>query len=678
MLDGMDIHRTDSLPPLPVVACHDQPARPERKLTPPAGLAEASRQALADLNPDGRLWRHQSLALATLLTGQNPVIATPTASGKTLIAQLHHRHQTEAEPYGATICCAPLRALSQDQFQSWQQFAIRAGRPPEYTVRIDGATPVPERADLLQSAGIIVMTPDVIHSWLLPNRELPAVRDLLERTATLFVDEAHVYDSLFGASAAHMFRRLRAAIAERSGRPPALIGATATIRDPAQHLQALTGQPFRAITEADNGAPSHPVRILHVAGQEDADLGQAVRSLLELHPAARFLAFIDRRQGAETVAARLRHPSVAAYRSGYAAAERQRIETELRAGQLQGLIATPALEMGIHIPELDAGLCLMLPATRKSFRQRLGRIARAKPGLFVLVAPPNALSRFGDSLAGYCQADAEPCHIYLDNPFLKHSQNHSLRRIPGQNIRLLDTAAGQSIGEITREQALREAPPGAIYRHQGRQYLAGPWPHDQEDAVIQLTPTAGQTDGKADISTVYRVQGVIPNRMRPHRSGGAYAAEVTLTIASAARGYRQDGRYQAYQPDEMPRHQVATTGLLLRIPESWCHWTPQRQSLVRALADHFCHRESVKTEDIGHAAEAVTVASKRQPQGQEADDAILIYDRTHGSLRLTAGLYDRLNEYADRIHQAAETGELDLDPMLTEQFRQWTQELAPL
>ena len=519
------------------------------------------------------------------------MVATPTASGKTLIAQLHHLHQLAADPQSAIICCAPLRALSQDQFQSWRQFTIQAGQPPEHTVRIDGATPVAERADLLQSAGVIVMTPDVAHSWLLPNTELPAVRDLLERTATLFVDEAHVYDSLFGASAAHMFRRLCGAIAERRCRPPALIGATATIRDPAQHLQAPTGQPFRAITEADNGAPSHPVRILHIAGQEEADLGQAVRSLLEQHPSARFLAFVDRRQGAETVAARLRHPGVAAYRSGYAAAERQRIETELRAGQLQGLIATPALEMGIHIPELDAGLNLMLPATRKSFRQRLGRIARAKPGLFVLVAPPNALSRFGDSLAGYCQADAEPCHIYLNNPFLKHSQNHSLRRIPGQNIRLLDTAAGQSIGEITREQALREAPPGTVYRHQGRQYLAGPWPTETDDAVIRLTPTAGQTGGKADIGTVYRVKGVIPQRLRKHQSGSAYAAEVTLTIASAARGYRLDGRYQAYQPAETPRHQVATTGLLLRIPESWCHWTPQRQSLVRALADHFCHRE---------------------------------------------------------------------------------------
>ena len=455
MLDGMDIHRTDSLPPMTVIDRLDLPARPERKLTPPAGLAAASRQAVAVLNPDGRLWRHQSLALATLLTGQNPVVATPTASGKTLIAQLHHLHQLASDPQSATICCAPLRALSQDQFQSWRQFTIQAGQPPEHTVRIDGATPVAERADLLQTAGVIVMTPDVAHSWLLPNTELPAVRDLLERTATLFVDEAHVYDSLFGASAAHLFRRLCGAIAERRGRPPALIGATATIRDPAQHLQALTGQPFRAITEADNGAPSHPVRILHIAGQEEADLGQAVRSLLEQHPSARFLAFVDRRQGAETVAARLRHPGVAAYRSGYSAAERQRIEAELRAGQLQGLIATPALEMGIHIPELDAGLNLMLPATRKSFRQRLGRIARAKPGLFVLVAPPNALSRFGDSLAGYCQADAEPCHIYLDNPFLKHSQNHSLRQIPGQNIRLLNTAAGQSIGEITREQALR-------------------------------------------------------------------------------------------------------------------------------------------------------------------------------------------------------------------------------
>ena len=672
----MDIHRTESLPKMIVIGSHDLPARPERKLTPPAGLASGARQAVDELNPDGRLWRHQSLALAALLTGHNPVVATPTASGKTLIAQLHHLHQLEAAPYSATICCAPLRALSEDQFRSWRQFTTRAGQCPEHTVRIDGATPVAERADLLETAGVIVMTPDVIHSWLLPQQYLPAVRHLLSRVATLFVDEAHVYDSIFGASAAQLFRRLFRAISETRSAPPALIGATATIRDPAQHLQALTGQLFRAITDADNGAPSHPVRILHVAGQEEADLGLAVSSLLELHPNARFLAFVDRRQGAEAVAARLRHPAVAAYRSGYAATERQRIEAELRSGRLQGLIATPALEMGIHIPELDAGLNLLLPATRKSFRQRLGRIARAKPGLFILVAPPNALSCFGDSLAGYCQTDAEPCHIYLDNPFLKHSPNHSLRQIPGQNIRLLDTATGGIIGDITRMQAMREAPPDAIYRHQGRQYVAGPWPREMDEPVIRLTPTTGQAPGMADITTVYRVQGVIPGRMRPHQNGAAYAAEVTLKIASAARGYRQDRRYRAYQPSEMPRHQIATTGLLLRIPEPWCHRTPQRTSLVQALTAQFCHRQSVKTEDIGYATEAVTVVSKRQPEGEDADDAILIYDRTHGSLRLTADLYDRLTAYADDIHRAAETGQLDVNPMLTEQFRQWTHELA--
>lgn len=142
------------------------------------------------------------------------------------------------------------------------------------------------------------------------------------------------------------------------------------------------------------------------------------RDLIEQSDSGSFITFADSRQGVERLAAHTEHELVSPYRSGYEANDRAAIERALRSGSLRGVVATSALELGINIPHFGVGLNIQLPASRKGFRQRLGRVGRSSPGAFAIVAVSNAFRRYGSSLEDYYRGSVEPSHLYLDNRFV--------------------------------------------------------------------------------------------------------------------------------------------------------------------------------------------------------------------------------------------------------------------
>ena len=352
------------------------------------------------------LWLHQANALNELEGGNNVVVATSTASGKTLIFQLWtmHRLETEGEKTTALVFY-PTKALANDQARRWQECCRTIGLEQHTVGQIDGDVQPTQRDAVVQQSRIILATPDVCHAWMLRRVDDPIIGDFLRRLRVIIIDQAHTYESVFGSNSAYLFRRLTAAALHTGApEPPRFIAATATIQAPGQHLEKLTGADFTVIEEAQNGSPRHPRHLYHLptdarGGATEAQLAHLVTSIIDNDPEAQVIAFHDSRMGVERIVQRIHRPEeVLPYRSGYLAQDRRNIEARLRDNSIRGVIATSALELGIDMPDLNYGVNLDLPPSRKQFHQRLGRVGRSKPGNFIILARATRFSAYGETL----------------------------------------------------------------------------------------------------------------------------------------------------------------------------------------------------------------------------------------------------------------------------------------
>ena len=318
----------------------------------------------------------------------------------------------------------PLKALARDQFLRWKALCQQFGFPGDLVAKIDGDVPGPDRDRALERSNIVIMTPDVCQAWFMRNVGTPLARAFLSRLSLIILDEAHTYESVFGSNVAFLLRRLQNAKRQASrnldqSATLQVIAATATIAEPAQHLNRLTGLRFEVISEDENGAPQYPRLLLRIAGPSYGAGGEemvksTVRAILELSNANRILAFVDSRQGTERVARDIESTEVLPYRSGYEADDRAMIESSLRGGSLRGVVSTSALELGVDIPCVDIGVNLGVPDSRKSFRQRIGRVGRARAGLFVVIAEPNAFRQYGQTFADYYNGSSSlPTYIQV-------------------------------------------------------------------------------------------------------------------------------------------------------------------------------------------------------------------------------------------------------------------------
>ena len=418
----------------------DVGSRSERRTGIPDSFSSGpAARVLSKLIPDGKVWRHQASALKHLFNGRNVVVSTGTASGKSLIFQLYALDRLLSDPDSKVLAFYPLRALAADQFAHWQRIAELAGLGSEDVARIDGGVPVKDRERVMDRARVVLMTPDVCHAWFMRTIDKPSNGRFLGALALLVLDEAHVYESVFGSNVAFLIRRLLAAKRRLStgginARKLQVIAATATIDEPAQHLERITGLKFRVVDETKNGAPRQRRRILHVDGPDQGRDGESVISTIlaaiyELKQQQRFIAFMDSRQGVERIAQQVAKDSVKPYRSGYEERDRNAIERALRNGKLRGVVSTSALELGIDIPDMEIGVNVGVPNSRKSFRQRLGRIGRTSPGIFLVIAPANAFKQFGESLTEYYASSIEPSYLYLGNRFVQFPRDRPCKRL---------------------------------------------------------------------------------------------------------------------------------------------------------------------------------------------------------------------------------------------------------
>ncbi|MFA9432522.1 DEAD/DEAH box helicase [Egicoccus sp. AB-alg2] len=395
------------------------------------------------------LYVHQAEAWRRARAGEHLVVATGTASGKSLCYQLPVIERLMTDDRAVALYLAPTKALAHDQLR-----AVRSFRLPQVRAAVvDGDTPPPEREAVRRTANWLLTNPDLLHHAMLPNHRY--WRDLVHRLAYVIVDEAHVARGVFGGHVALVLRRLRR-VAERYGADPTFLLTSATVGNPAEHASALTGVEVAEIVR--DGSPRGPMDIglwqpgfVERGGSAGSDDGErdSRRSLLGetgdllasfVAADVQTLVFTRSRKGAEVIALNARErlgdasdaggeplaKKVAAYRAGYLAEERRALETDLRTGALRGVAATEALELGIDVAGLDAVILAGWPGTTASFWQRLGRAGRAGGAAAgVLVAQEDPLDHYlvthPDELLTRPPEDAilDPANPYLLGPHLR-------------------------------------------------------------------------------------------------------------------------------------------------------------------------------------------------------------------------------------------------------------------
>jgi len=375
-----------------------EPAREAYTAPLPGGLSPRVREALAAQGID-QLYTHQAEAWEAAQRGDHLIVTTGTASGKTLAFNLPVLDALAREPKRRALYLYPTKALAQDQLRALGSFGLPRLRAAIY----DGDTEAERRWQVRKWANVILSNADMLHVGVLPHHDRWG--DVLTNLAYVIVDEAHVYRGVFGSHVANVLRRLRR-LARVYGAEPQFLMASATIANPGDLARSLTGAETTVI--GDDGAPRaertvalwNPPLTDEELGLRASPLGEASRLMADLVTRGlRTLCFAKSRRAAELIhrftADRLGDDArLSPYRAGYTPAQRREIERRLLEGELLGVSATNALELGIDIGLLDCVLSVGFPGTVASLRQQWGRAGRRGHGLAVLVASEDALDQY--------------------------------------------------------------------------------------------------------------------------------------------------------------------------------------------------------------------------------------------------------------------------------------------
>ena len=374
-----------------------EPAREARTAPLPDDLHPRVREVL----PFDALFAHQRDAWDAVRRGEHVIVTTGTASGKTLAFNLPVLDAVARDPKLRTLYLYPTKALAQDQARTLASFRLPRTRAAIY----DGDTPSERRWQIRKWANLILTNPDMLHIGVLPHHDRWG--DVLSNLRFVVVDEAHVYRGVFGSHVANVLRRLRR-MARVYGAEPQFVLASATIANPGELAHSLLGLDVTVIGK--DAAPRaertialwNPELIDEELGLRASALGEASRLYATLvSRGLRTICFAKSRRAAELIhrfaVDRVDSETgkrLAPYRAGYTPEQRREIERRLVEGDLLGVAATDALELGIDIGLLDCAISVGFPGTVASLRQQWGRAGRRGHGLAVLIASEDALDQY--------------------------------------------------------------------------------------------------------------------------------------------------------------------------------------------------------------------------------------------------------------------------------------------
>ena len=584
-----------------------------------------------------RPWQHQAVAADAARSGQHVVLATGTASGKSLAYQLPALSAVRAGrgprgQRGATVLyLAPTKALAQDQLAGLAGLGL--------DVRItthDGDSGRDQRDWARDHAEYVLTNPDMLHRSLLPGHARWSA--FLGSLAYVVVDECHHYRGVFGAHVSHVLRRLRR-ICAAYGASPTFVLASATVAEPEVAAHRLTGLDVLAVTRDTSPRGSVTLALWEPpftswTGENDAPVRRAASSetadlLADLVAEdVRTLAFIRSRRGAEQVAMTTAEllaevdPSlparVASYRGGYLPEERRAIEESLRRGELTGLAATNALELGIDISGLDAVLMAGFPGTRAALGQQVGRAGRgAQDALGILVARDAPLDTYlvthPEALLGrpveatvfdpsnphvlgphLCAAAHEIPLTEADLPLFgpttpevldalcaggllrrrprgwfwtdrrRASDLADIRSTGGAPVQLVEEETGRVIGTVDAASSHGTAHPGAVYVHRGETWLVRSLDLEEHVAVIERAEPDYSTSAReiTDIAIV---------REREHRDWAGCRlsfgdVDVSHQVVSFLKRRQPGGEVLGEEPLDLPERALRTCAVWWTVP----------------------------------------------------------------------------------------------------------------
>ena len=430
-----------------------------------------------------RPWIHQRASWEILARGEDLVVVTPTASGKTLCYQAPIVSMLDATREGSALLLYPTKALAQDQSAALNALLRESGASADAHV-YDGDTPSELRRRVRETSRLVLTNPDMLHSAILPHHE--KWRRLFSTLRYVVVDEAHMYRGVFGSHFGNVMRRLLR-ICAHYGSSPQLVFTSATIANPVELAERLSGRAVSPVMES--GAPSgekyivfYNPPILDHERQLRQSSNSATRRIVEdaLRAGASAIAFCRSRLGVEVVTRRLRErledagrsslaAQVEGYRAGYLPEERRRIERGLRESKIRAVITTNALELGVDIGALDLCVLSGYPGTIASTWQQAGRAGRRQQAaLVVLVASDEAVDQYIVQNPDFF-FDASPEYALIDPDNLRILAEHlkcAVFEIPLRE----DEAFGDLGVETTQEVARWLAEDSRLFTHR-----AGVW-----------------------------------------------------------------------------------------------------------------------------------------------------------------------------------------------------------
>jgi DEAD/DEAH box helicase domain-containing protein len=649
-----------------------------------------------------RLFGHQARALDLLAEGRDIVLATGTASGKSLVYQVPALAQALAEPGSHSLFLFPLRALEQDQQQRLRAAAEALGLGSDGAPVVavyDGDTPTAERKRLRERPpAVLITTPDMLHAGILPSHG--SWQALFRGLRLVVVDELHTYRGVFGSHVAQVLRRLDR-IAAHHGSRPQIVAASATVANPGELAARLTGREPSVVGRDGAPRPARHVLLLRPDGSAYTSAARLFR--LAVRAGLRTIAFTKARGIAELMYTWVAESDpglrdrITAYRAGYLAAERREIERSLFEGRLLGVISTSALELGIDVGDLDVCILVGYPGSQVASWQRSGRVGRTRDGLVAFVAGADALDQYlvshpdrflagrfehavldpsNPEIAGAhlaCAAAEVP--LRAEEPWLAEEGTRAriaeqeekgrlyrsesgrewfaARRRPHRDVDLRAAGASCSIvldvpeGERAREvgsigvgRVYAECHEGAIYLHRGRQFLVTELDVPRRSVRVRAVDVPFYTRALSEKETE------VLSRERARPIGNFRLLQGRVRVTTRITGYerrRVHGQdLMATEPLELPPTCFETTAIWLEMPE-------ELRRAVEARDGHF----------MGgiHAVEHATLALcplfalcdrhdvagisyARHPQ--LGRPAIFVYDGNPGGAGLAPGLFDRV------------------------------------
>jgi DEAD/DEAH box helicase domain-containing protein len=584
-------------------------------------------------------WEHQAEASSLAHAGTHTVLSTGTASGKSLgyllpaLSDIESRRGPKGQRGATVLYLSPTKALAQDQLAALRRLAVPGLRAATH----DGDSAPEEREWTRDHAEYVLTNPDMLHRSLLPGHERWS--RFFAALQYVVIDECHHYRGVFGAHVAQVVRRLRR-VAALYGAEPTFVLASATVAEPEVAARRLTGLPVVAVT--DDASPRGQVALalweppfVSHGGEHGAPVRRSVTAELAdlltdlVVQRVRTLAFVRSRKGAEAVALGTRRllaevdpvlaDSVAAYRGGYLPEERRALEQALRSGQLVGLAATNALELGIDISGLDAVLLGGFPGTRAALWQQLGRAGRTGgDALGVMVARDDPLDTYlvnhPESLVGrpveaivfdpdnpyvlgphLCAAAAESpltedglelfgpaardavdaltaagllrrrAHGWYWTDRRRASDLADIRSSGGTPVRLVEEETGRVLGTVDHASSHGTAHSGAVYLHQGESYLVLELDLEESVAIVSRTDVDYSTSAReiTDIEIIAE---------RTHETWGRArlsfgSVRVTHQVVSFLKRRVPSGEVIGEQPLDLPERTLETAAVWWTLPD---------------------------------------------------------------------------------------------------------------